>query len=171
MLWARGLIFTLLVPVVVAGVVPAAIDEHRQVAGGLWHLGWMIVGLGATIYGLCLARFVASGGTPAVFFTRPLRALIGEEPPWLVKRGLYRLSRNPMYVGVLLAVVGQAIVFASVSIAWYAAALALMFHLVVILIEEPHLRGEHGHEYDAYCDRVPRWLGIRSRAPSRRNGA
>ena len=72
---------------------------------------------------------------------------------------LYSMSRNPMYVGVVLAVVGQAIVFASRAIAVYGAFLWLLFHLVVVALEEPHLRARYGEPYEAYCRRVPRWLG------------
>jgi protein-S-isoprenylcysteine O-methyltransferase Ste14 len=118
------------------------------------------------VYLLCLLRFLAAGGTPAIYFVRHLRAVIGESPPWLVERGLYRISRNPMYVGVLLVVIGQAIVFASAATARYAVALALTFHLVVVLLEEPHLRQEHGPAYDDYCRRVPRWLGRLRHSPA-----
>jgi protein-S-isoprenylcysteine O-methyltransferase Ste14 len=100
-----------------------------------------------------------SGGTPAIFFTRRLRFVLGEEPPKLVRRGLYRLSRNPMYVGVLLAVFGQALIFASPQVAFYGAVLWLCFHIVVVFLEEPHLREERGASYDEYCRQVPRWLG------------
>jgi protein-S-isoprenylcysteine O-methyltransferase Ste14 len=84
--------------------------------------------------------------------------LIGEEPPALVDRGLYRVSRNPMYAGVLLVVLGQAILFASSDIALYGLALWCCFHLVVVLLEEPHLRLQQGPAYDEYCRQVPRWL-------------
>ena len=100
-----------------------------------------------------------SGGTPAIFFTRHMRFVLGEEPTKLVRQGLYRISRNPMYVGVLLAVVGQALVFASTRVAFYGAVLWLLFHVVVVFLEEPHLREERGASYDEYCRQVPRWLG------------
>ncbi len=161
-LWIRGLIFTLLVPCVVGGYVPS-LFYGGSVRGGWWNVGWVFIGLGAIVYGLCLFTFLISGGTPAVFFTRDLRFLIGEEPPRLVRQGLYRVSRNPMYVGVLLAVFGQALIFASRDVAFYGAALWLCFHLVVILLEEPHLRDERGPSYEEYCRRVPRWLGRPSR--------
>ena len=157
-LWLRGLIFTALVPLVVGGWAPAAVDPARRAAGGLWSAGWLLVGVGTAIYVLCLLRFLAAGGTPAIFFTRPLRGLIGEEPPRLVESWLYRATRNPMYVGVALAVFGQAMVFASSSIATYGALLWLAFHVVVVTLEEPHLRERHGAPYDEYCRRVPRWL-------------
>jgi protein-S-isoprenylcysteine O-methyltransferase Ste14 len=159
MLWVRGLIFTVLVPGVVVLYLPAIIDPHAQLRGGIWAAGWLPVGAGALIYALCLIRFLAAGGTPAVFFTRPLRFLIGEEPAGLVASGLYRFSRNPMYLGVVLVLAGQAILFASARRAAYAGAVFLFFHLVVRLVEEPHLRAMHGPAYEIYCRAVPRWLG------------
>lgn len=163
LLWVRGAVFTALVPVVIGGWVPAAVDPLRRPAGGAADAGWILIAAGAAIYLVCLARFLAAGGTPAIFFTRPIRAIIGEEPPLLVEGWLYARSRNPMYVGVVLAVVGQAIVFASRAIAVYAALLWLTFHVVVVALEEPHLRDQFGASYDAYCLRVPRWFAPRLR--------
>jgi protein-S-isoprenylcysteine O-methyltransferase Ste14 len=159
LLWIRGLVFTVLVPGVLGGLVPSLIQSGSGLAGGLWPAGWLAVALGAALYGSSLLRFVSSGGTPAIFFTRPLRFLIGEEPHTLVRGGLYRFTRNPMYVGVVLAVLGQAIVRASLPIAVYGAGLWLAFHLVLVFQEEPHLRRERGPAYDDYCRRVPRWFG------------
>ena len=146
-------------PVVVAVVVPMAIEPHADVAGGWWRAGWLLVLARAAGYLLCLLRFLASGGTPAIFFSRPLRALIGEEPSGLVAGGLYRRSRNPMYLSVLLVVIGVAIAFRSQTIAIYGAALAAFFHVVVVAIEEPHLRRTRGASFDAYCHQAPRWIG------------
>jgi len=159
-LWTRGLVFTALVPLVIGGWLPAVVDPMRRAAGGAANAGWLAIAAGAAIYGVCFTRFIASGGTPAIFFTRPVRAIIGEEPRRLVQGRLYAVSRNPMYVGVVLAVFGQAIVFASRRIATYGAFLWLMFHFVVVALEEPHLREQYGGSYEAYCRRVPRWLGL-----------
>ena len=159
MLWLRGLLFTLFVPGVVAIAGPAWIDPSRTLAGRWWGSGWVIVALGVSIYLVCLLRFLAAGGTPMIFFARPLRWLVGEEPRALVTRGLYRVSRNPMYLGVLTTIAGQAVVFASPRIASYLLMVAVTFHLVVVFIEEPHLRRVNGAAYEAYLRRVPRWLG------------
>jgi len=158
MLWIRGLIFTALVPFVVGAWIPATVDPFRRLQHGPWDAGWVLVGVGASMYVVSLIRFLASGGTPAIFFARALRVLIGEEPQRLVQGWLYRVTRNPMYVGVLSVIFGQAIVFASRPIAVYGAVLWLFFHLTVVLLEEPHLRELHGASYDEYCRRVPRWL-------------
>jgi protein-S-isoprenylcysteine O-methyltransferase Ste14 len=158
MVWIRGLIFTLLVPCVVAIYVPSTMYRGGSVNGGWWSAGWILIAAGAIVYMVCLLQFLASGGTPAIFFTRGLKFVLGEEPTKLVQGGLYRVSRNPMYVGVLLAVFGQAILFASLEVAIYGFALCLIFHLVVVLLEEPHLRRERGPSYDDYCRQVRRWL-------------
>jgi protein-S-isoprenylcysteine O-methyltransferase Ste14 len=154
-LWLRAAIFTMLVPAVVGWYVP-----QRIAAGALpaWTAGWIVVAAAALLYLWCLLMFVLAGGTPAVFFTRPLQFLIGSEPREVVRRGPYRFSRNPMYVAVVTAILGQALVYRSTSVLWYGIAVAAVFHLVVVLIEEPHLRAARGENYKRYCTTVRRWL-------------
>ncbi len=147
MLWLRGLIFTALVPVVIAYFLPRWVGYHPAVR----FAGWFLIAPGILIYTLCLIRFLAAGGTPAIFFTRPLRFLIGETPNALVAEGLYRYSRNPMYVGVLLTIFGQGLVSYGL-IVW------ICFHTVVVFLEEPQLRKQNGEPYDEYRRRVPRWF-------------
>lgn len=160
MLWLRGLVFTVLVPGSVSAFVPYLICQGNRMRGGLWNAGWLFVALGAAIYGSCLIAFLRSGGTPAIFFTRPLRFVIGHEPSKLVRQGIYRVSRNPMYLGVLLVVFGQALLFASRVLALYGILLWLCFHVVIVMLEEPHLRRERGQSYEAYCSRIPRWINF-----------
>jgi protein-S-isoprenylcysteine O-methyltransferase Ste14 len=169
MLWIRGLIFTVLVPAVVAFLVPAALLTEARRPGGIWNAGWVLIAAGTLAYLLCLLRFLLAGGTPAIFFTRPLRLLIGEEPGELVAGGLYRFSRNPMYVAVLMVIFGQAVLFRSVRQAVYGCIVFAFFHLVVVFVEEPHLRAARGRPYERYCRAVPRWLGLpgRGRKPPR----
>src|SRR5205823_8617124 len=104
MLWIRGLIFTALMPLVIDAWIPSIVDPFRRIQHGAWNAGWALVAAGAATYLVCLVRFLASGRTPAIFFTRAVRALIVEEPHTLVQGWLYRVTRNPMYVGVVTAV-------------------------------------------------------------------
>lgn len=158
MLWFRGLLFTLFVPCALALFVPLALANGAPFHHGIWQLGWFFIAIGGAIYFLCLIRFLLSGGTPALFFTDPLRSVLGQEPPKLVQSWLYSWSRNPMYTGVVLLIVGWAMVFRSPLIAIYGACVFLCFHLIVVYLEEPHLRRERGSDYDEYCRRVPRWI-------------
>ena len=66
-------------------------------------------------------------------------------------RGLYRASRNPMYVAVLCIVLGWALLFQCATHGWYAAGLAVAFHLRVVYGEEPTLARAHGAEWTAYA--------------------
>lgn len=142
------------------GYLPYLTYEGTRPGGGLWGAGWALVCFGAAIYLICLVSFLLKGGTPAIFFTRSLRFLLGEEPQRLVSQGLYRVSRNPMYVGVIVATFGQAIVFASANTAVYAVGACCFFDCVVVFLEEPHLRKERGEAYVQYCRTVPRWIGL-----------
>src|SRR5262249_7135002 len=134
MVWMHGVIFTALVPFVVGVWVPSIVDPSRRIQHGAWDAGWALVAVGAAMYFVSLLRFLASGGTPAIFFTRAIRALIGEEPQTLVQGWLYRVTRNPMYVGVVSVVLGQAIAFRSQPIAVYGVAMFVFFHLIVVLL-------------------------------------
>ena len=104
---------------------------------------------GAAIYFWCAWDFVAKGlGTPA-----PIDA-----PRVLVVNGLYRFTRNPMYVGVFSAIQGQAIYYGSGHVAIYGVAMLTMAYLFVVFYEEPTLRRLFGGQYEEYCRRVPRWI-------------
>jgi protein-S-isoprenylcysteine O-methyltransferase Ste14 len=78
-------------------------------------------------------------------------------PTRLVVTGLYRHVRNPMYVAILWMLVGQALWIGSRALAGYALAVWLMFHLWVLVYEEPTLREKFGADYAAYCAGVRRW--------------
>lgn len=154
----RAIVFTILVPGTVAIYVPSLLlAGTAPVQGALRFLGLLPMAAGALGYLACALEFLLrGGGTPAVFFTRPLRFLIGEEPKTVVHTALYRRSRNPMYLSVITVVLGESLFFESPSLLFYALFLWLMFHLVVVFLEEPHLRRRPG--YEEYCARVPRWL-------------
>jgi protein-S-isoprenylcysteine O-methyltransferase Ste14 len=164
MLVLRAILFTILVPGTVTIYVPSLVLAGTAPAGDAWRfLGLLPIAAGTLGYLACALEFVLRGeGTPAVFFTRPLRFLIGEEPKAVVHTALYQRSRNPMYVSIITIVLGESLFFESWGLLAYAAFLCLMFHLVVVLLEEPHLRQRPG--YQEYCARVPRWLPVRSRS-------
>jgi protein-S-isoprenylcysteine O-methyltransferase Ste14 len=61
-------------------------------------------------------------------------------------------------VAVVAIVVGQSLLFSSMSLLIYAAVVWTSFHLFVLIYEEPTLRRRYGEAYDAYRSRVPRWL-------------
>ena len=96
--------------------------------------------------------------TPNISFARALGFVIGHEPRLLVNTSIYKYSRNPMYVGVITTVFGEALLFGSFHLLEYALGLCIWFHLVVLWIEEPHLRRTRGAAYELYCRKTPRWL-------------
>jgi protein-S-isoprenylcysteine O-methyltransferase Ste14 len=148
----KNLLFTFLVPGTAAVLVPWWIRGAGSAAASafvLRALGLLLGLLGAAIYTWCVVDFARAAGTPA-----PI-----DPPKELVARGLYRVSRNPMYVGVLSVVLAQALWFASPATALYAALLFLAFHSFVVLYEEPTLARSFGAAYERYRATVPRWIG------------
>lgn len=106
-------------------------------------LGLVPALLGVLTYFLCVRNSIFVGkGTPAIWFAKPFRALIGEEPQSLVTQG--RIMRNPMYAGVILVLFGEAMLLWSLPLLICATGVALLFHLVVVYLEEPHLRKKFG---------------------------
>ena len=93
------------------------------------------------------------------FYVKGKGTLAPWSPPQrLVVVGLYRWSRNPMYVSVLLILLGWAIGFGSRTLFGYAGIVAVGFHLRVVLAEEPFLARTHGEAWESYRQSVRRWL-------------
>src|ERR1051326_1112433 len=114
-------------------------------------LGWIVVAVGAVVGIPCVWEFAWRGfGTPAPF----------DPPRKLVVSGPYRYVRNPMYVGMGVAIAGFGIVFPHATNFFFAelgAAFALVFAFIV-LYEEPMLRRMFGDDYLEYCRNVRRWI-------------
>jgi protein-S-isoprenylcysteine O-methyltransferase Ste14 len=153
-LFFKAIVFSLVVP----GAVTYWIPRHLL---GLWGGGltqdwtmWQILAvlpltLGFAVYMRCLWEFAARGrGIPA-----PI-----DHPKQLVVTGLYRYVRNPMYVGVLLFLLGEALFFGSWAFLLYTFGWLAVVHVNVILYEEPNLRRKFGGSYDHYRSAVRRWI-------------
>jgi len=146
------LAFVLVVPTTVIGYLPYVLSEY--VLGPPLFPGARVFGVALLVAALPLfvafnLRFVREGeGTPAPI--APTRHLVVGGP--------FRSVRNPGYVAVLALVVAQALLFGSVLVLSYAGMLFVIFHIFVLLYEEPTLHRQFGAEYEAYCRRVPRWI-------------
>ena len=146
--------FLVIAPGFVAGLVPWWISHWRVEAPffgmRLFRLGGgMLIALGAIGLLDSFVRFALQGlGTPAPVF--PTRHL--------VVTGLYRYVRNPMYVAVTSAILGQALIFGNVTLLEYGGMVWLLFHLFVLIYEEPTLKRSFGPEYKSFCVAVPRWI-------------
>ncbi len=149
-LFLKNLLFTIVVPGTVAVYLPMLVLGDQPRASGLESaLAVVALAIGVGIYAWCVWDFASFGrGTPA-----PISA-----PQRLVVRGLYRYTRNPMYLGVISVVLGWTILYRSPALLFYLLTIWAFFHVFIVLYEERHLRREFGAEYEAYCQRVGRWL-------------
>ncbi|MDP4093298.1 MAG: isoprenylcysteine carboxylmethyltransferase family protein [Bacillota bacterium] len=81
-----------------------------------------------------------------------------DEPTCLVLHGLYRFSRNPMYLGFVLALLGLWIVFSSISSFLVIIVFVILVDFFYIRFEEAALNKKFGKEYLEYTKRVRKWI-------------
>jgi protein-S-isoprenylcysteine O-methyltransferase Ste14 len=155
-LLVRATIAFLLLPGTVAFLVPLLLLAPGGPGSFVNWLGLIPLGLGSVLLLSCVREFYLEGrGTLAPW----------APPQELVVTGLYRFSRNPMYVAVLLVLWGWALGFRSWSLAAYAVAIMVAFHLRVVFYEEPWLARTHHEKWMDYKTRVPRWFGVHHSPP------
>ena len=151
----RNLLFTVLNPGLVVGVIPYWILGNKRVqlfARPLQthqYLGMLLFIMGFLVLTACITRFIVEG-----------RGTLSPIDPTkrLVIKGLYKYSRNPMYVGVMMMLIGEAVYFQSDSLWIYLILIFLIFHLFIVLVEEPRLHSNFGEDYYRYCQKVRRWV-------------
>ncbi|HEY7457827.1 MAG TPA: isoprenylcysteine carboxylmethyltransferase family protein [Xanthobacteraceae bacterium] len=147
-------IFFVLVPLVLAGVVP------------WWMTRWQFQ---PPLLGLELTRVIGvlliAAGVPGLVDSFAQFALKGLGTPapiaptqHLVVTGLYRYVRNPMYVAVVAVIFGQALLFGDLRLPIYGALFWLACHIFVVAYEEPTLARTFGAEYERFRANVPRWI-------------
>jgi protein-S-isoprenylcysteine O-methyltransferase Ste14 len=157
MLALRSIFFTILLPGTVTVLIPYFIVARGGAGiGGSWTalhlLGLTLMVPGAAILLWCIWDFASKGrGTLA-----PI-----DPPRQLVVEGLYRYVRNPMYLGVLLMLLGETAFFQSIALLKYTLAWFIVVNLFVLLYEEPALRHRFGDSYERYFRSVRRWLPTR----------
>jgi len=147
-MFIQALIAFLALPGMVAFAIPGAwvLAVNAPLAHPL-GLGLLFVGAAGLLW--CVRDFHVRGkGTLAPW----------SPPAQLVIVGLYRYTRNPMYVAVTLILLGWAVSFALPGLYVYAFAVVVAFHLRVVFGEEPWLAQRHGTQWGEYARRVPRWL-------------
>jgi protein-S-isoprenylcysteine O-methyltransferase Ste14 len=148
-MFLRAVLAFLAMPGVVAFAVPITWLAYSTRATLAHPLGLVPLVLGTVALLWCVRDFyVAGSGTLAPW----------SPPERLVVVGLYRHSRNPMYVSVTLILIGWALAFGHRGLWIYTAAVAAAFHLRVVLAEEPWLARKHGVSWDEYAKRVRRWF-------------
>ena len=150
----RNLLFTILKPGVVVGLLPYLIlrGYHRlnfKLSHIIHYLGIVVFTIGLTITISCIVRFAFEGrGTLS-----PL-----DPTKKLVTKGLYNYSRNPMYLGVITMLAGETIFFRSWVLLFYLFGVFILFNLFIKLIEEPRLKKDFGVQYTDYCKAVKMWV-------------
>lgn len=142
-------VFFVLAPGTMAGLIPWLITRWQSDSPPAHQVaGVVVILLGLVPLVAAFAAFTRAGGTPSP--TAPTEQL--------VVSGFNRYVRNPMYIGVLLTILGQALLFGDLALLWYGVAFWLVTAAFVRFYEEPTLSEQYGAEYDTYRHAVRAWL-------------
>lgn len=109
--------------------------------------------------------FIISIGLYVIIVTISTFIRIGKGTlaPWsptkkLITGGIYGHVRNPMILGVLTVLIGEAIAILSINIFLWALIFFIINNIFFVLYEEPNLEKKFGNEYLEYKRNVPRWI-------------
>jgi protein-S-isoprenylcysteine O-methyltransferase Ste14 len=112
-------------------------------------LGCALVAVAVVVLVRNFVRFVVEGrGTPSPVL----------QTERLVVGGDYRFVRNPMYLAVITAILGQAMIFGSFTLVLYALTVWAIMAIFVRWYEEPLLQNRYGDEYERYRRGVRAWV-------------
>ena len=140
-----------MLPGMVAGLVPFLIGSYDPWRHSGGNYGMLPIVLGLLILLRCVWDFYSSGHGTLAHWSPPKR---------LINNGLYRYTRNPMYTGVALVLLGESLLFASWLLAGYGLVVMLAFNMHIRFVEEPWLKRQWPGEWKEFSERVPRW-GVR----------
>jgi protein-S-isoprenylcysteine O-methyltransferase Ste14 len=121
------------------------------------RLETLLQGIGA----LVLTLGILLGPVNALMFLLRGTTLNPAQPPnRLFTGGIYRLTRNPMYIGLLLVYAGLALLHAQAWALLLIVVPTVVVDRIYIPFEEQQLTSTFGAAYLSYCKRVRRWLGV-----------
>ncbi|NIW96539.1 MAG: isoprenylcysteine carboxylmethyltransferase family protein [Phycisphaerae bacterium] len=156
----RHLLSILLLPFLVVVVVPYWLLNAFAAGDTRWDVGSMLVWLPRSAGALLLVVGLALFSWCVSLFARVGRGTLA---PWdptrnLVAVGPYRYVRNPMISGVVLMLLGQALVWGSWVMGIWTGGFVFINHIYFVLSEEPGLERRFGESYRLYKANVPRWI-------------
>jgi protein-S-isoprenylcysteine O-methyltransferase Ste14 len=139
---------TVLLGVALARVLPVEVPLRPSLAVRCW-VGGLIVAGAVLFLGLWSVLLVRGSGQ--------------SENPWkpttqLIERGPFRISRNPMYLQMVVGCIGFAVILWNVWILALTPLCAFLLKRLAIIREEAYLSQKFGEEYAAYRRRVRRWI-------------
>ena len=145
--------FFVAAPGTVVGLGPWLITRWRLPDPATYPVALMVLGAALIVVGLippvgAFVRFARAGGTP----------MPAAPTTHLVVEGFNRYVRNPMYAGLLVVLLGQALLFARWTLVVYAASFWVITAAFARWYEEPTLARQYGAEYEAYRRAVRAWI-------------
>lgn len=138
-----------LIFVICMGLICWITDSFQQI-----YYPYILAGLPAVVIGLLLA---ATG--KRLFKKLNTNIMTFDEPNMLVTQGVYQYTRNPMYLGFSIAMIGFSVLMgAAISSFLLTATFIIITDRWYIAFEEQVMLSKFGQDYEVYCQKVRRWI-------------
>jgi protein-S-isoprenylcysteine O-methyltransferase Ste14 len=144
----RNIVFPIVMVALMAAFVPVMAYGDPAADRGLDLVGYLICTAGQAFrFAVVGLEYIKRGGLNKRIYAAKL-----------VTGGLFAASRNPLYLGNVIILIGLMVIHNSPWVYGLCGGFFLLTYWALVLAEERYLRGQFGADYDAYCARVPRWL-------------
>lgn len=137
-----------IVPLVPAALLGLVTSDIPVDVGPVRHVGPILFVAGIAFWLWAIVELLVGASTP-----------VGTPPDELVSSGPFAYSRNPMFLGVLVAAFGEGLFFSSAVGIGLTVVIWWLFDRIVVSWEERQNKRALGDAYERYCEQVPRWLG------------
>ena len=165
---AAGTLVWMLGAVAMHGVIPLElsrlgdrVEPSGRTRPAVRSAGLLVVAAGASLIAWAFAAHYEAAPRGWALDSRATPDLLRRGPyhiEYLLQRGPYRLTRNPMYLGETIVWLGWALFYNSMAV-WAGLAILCAAWPKIVRWEERRLRERFGDDYRAYVASVPRWMG------------
>lgn len=147
-MFIKALFAFLVLPGMSAGVIPLLIVLYLPTHyDGFWW-GRVPFAIGCTILFMCVIAFYAEGNGTLAHWNPPKK---------MITSGFYKYVRNPMYVGIILILIGESLIGGSLWLLGWLVFMTIAFNLHIRFVEEPWLARTFPDEWADYSRSTPRW--------------
>ncbi len=151
----RNFVFPIVMIGLMAGFAPVIAYDEAGADHGLDWVGYLICAVGQAFRFVVVGlEYIKRGGLNKRIYAATL-----------ITGGLFSASRNPLYLGNIIILIGLMVLHNSAWVYGLGGGFFLFTYWALVLAEERYLRGQFGADYDAYCAETPRWLPKLSALP------
>lgn len=145
----KAVLSVITLPGVIIAVLPFSLEFIFYEPGTIYFGALISYGIAWMLIIYCTSLFARKGRGTITPWSPPTK---------LVVSGPFMLTRNPIFLAMIIGNISLAIFFNSLILIIYSLVATIIFHIRVVFHEEPFLAKEHGEQWYKYCQLTTRWF-------------